>query len=50
MVQAEASILALKHRKAWHKVKAAKLTSWLEQSTNALVTKWRAAYTAAGGH
>lgn len=50
MVAAEASVLALKHRRAWHKVRAAKLRAWLQASTSTLVTKWRGAYTAAGGH
>ena len=49
MVQAEASLLALRHRKAWGKVKADALSSWLEASAATLTARWRAAYTAAGG-
>jgi hypothetical protein len=48
-VEAEASLLALRHRKAWHGVKKDSLRSWLRDSTAALVARWRAAYAAAGG-
>jgi hypothetical protein len=50
MVQAEASILALRHRAAWgRRVKASALTLWLSASAATLTARWRAAYTAAGG-
>ncbi len=49
MVEAEASILALRHRKAWHSVKKDDLRSWLGDSAATLVSRWRATYAAAGG-
>jgi hypothetical protein len=50
VVQSEASQLALRHRAAWPQVTADQLTSWLRGSSAALVSRWRAAYTASGGH
>jgi hypothetical protein len=41
-VQAEASILARRHRKAWHKVKKSDLRTWLGNSAATLVDRWRA--------
>jgi hypothetical protein len=49
MVQAEASILARLHRKAWHKPKKSDLRAWLGDSTATLAARWRATYAAAGG-
>jgi hypothetical protein len=49
MVEAEASALALAHRKAWHKVKKDDLRAWLRDSAVTLVDRWRATYRAAGG-
>jgi hypothetical protein len=49
MVQAEASILALRNRSAWGRVRAPALRGWLEASATALTARWRTAYTAAGG-
>lgn len=49
MVQAEASLLAQRHRRAWGHVKGDKLTVWLRDSAAVLTARWRAAYTAAGG-
>jgi Uncharacterized protein conserved in bacteria (DUF2252) len=49
IVEAEASVLALHHRKAWHKVKKDELRAWLRDSAAVLVDRWRATYTAAGG-
>jgi uncharacterized protein (DUF2252 family) len=48
MLQAEASLLANKHRDAWH-VDRALLRAWLEGSAQTVTARWRAAYTAAGG-
>jgi hypothetical protein len=50
MVAAEASLLAVRHRKAWGHTNPNKLESWLSQSAATLTARWRAAYTAAGGH
>lgn len=49
VVEAEASVLALHHRKAWHKVKKDDLRSWLRDSAAVLTARWRATYAAAGG-
>jgi hypothetical protein len=49
MVQAEAGLLALAHRKAWGHVKSDKLAAWLETSAATVTARWRATYTAAGG-
>jgi uncharacterized membrane protein len=49
MVEAEASLLALRHRKAWHNVKKDDLRDWLRDSAATLVSRWRATYRAAGG-
>lgn len=49
VVEAEASILALRHRKAWHNVKKDGLRAWLHDSAATLVSRWRATYQAAGG-
>jgi hypothetical protein len=49
MVEAQASVMALRHRKAWHKVKKDDLRAWLRDSTATLVSRWRATYAAAGG-
>jgi hypothetical protein len=49
MVQAEASLLAAKHRSGWGSVNQAKLQTWLRESAATLTARWRAAYTAAGG-
>src|SRR5262249_27460794 len=48
-VEAEASVLALRHRKAWNKVKKDDLRAWLRDSAATLVSRWRATYRAAGG-
>ena len=48
-VAAEASQLALRHRKAWHKPKRGDLHDWLRDSTATLVDRWRAGYAAIGG-
>jgi hypothetical protein len=50
MVQAEASLLALAHAGAWGHVATDKLHDWLRDSSAMLTARWRAAYTAAGGH
>jgi hypothetical protein len=42
-------VLALRHRKAWHKVKKDDLRAWLRDSAARLVSRWRATYRAAGG-
>jgi hypothetical protein len=49
MIRAEASLLALRHRKAWGKVHDDDLTKWLTKSGRTLSDRWRAAYLAAGG-
>jgi len=49
MLQAEASLLALKHAQAWGKVKTADLGPWLRTSAAVLSTRWRSAYLTAGG-
>ena len=49
IVEAEASVLALHHRKAWDKVKKDDLRTWLRDSAAVLVDRWRATYAAAGG-
>ncbi len=49
MVQAEASLLAAKHRDGWRNVSPKKLKVWLHDSAAVLTTRWRAAYAAAGG-
>jgi len=49
LVMAEASVMALRHRKAWNKVKKDDLRSWLRDSSATLVARWRATYAAAGG-
>ena len=49
MVEAEASLMALRHRKAWHHVKKSALRTWLGDSAATLTARWRATYQAAGG-
>ena len=49
LVAAEASQLALAHRKAWGKVKKSELSAWLSASAATLTARWRGAYAAAGG-
>ena len=49
MVETEAGLLALAHRKAWGHVKSNKLSAWLEASAATVTARWRATYTAAGG-
>jgi hypothetical protein len=49
LIKAEASLLGMKHRKAWGKVKTSKLSDWLEKSAATLTARWRATYAAAGG-
>ncbi len=50
MVRAEASLLALQHRGGWGQIHAAELTTWLRASARTVTSRWRATYTAAGGH
>ncbi len=50
MVQAEASMLGVRHRSGWGKVKRAALTAWLHDSAATLTARWRDVYTSAGGH
>ena len=49
VIQAEASMLGVRHRSAWGDVKSKALTSWLRASAATLVSRWRATYTDAGG-
>jgi len=50
VVQAEASLLALRHRDAWGHVDTSHLESWLHDSAATLTARWRDAYAAVGGH
>jgi|GEM_PF-3288421 len=49
VIQAEASMLGVRHRSAWGDVKSKKLTSWLRASAATLVSRWRATYARGGG-
>jgi hypothetical protein len=42
-------LLALRHRDAWGHVHTKQLADWLRDSAATLTTRWREAYTAAGG-
>lgn len=50
LVATQASVLALAHRDAWGDVKKKALRSWLHDSAATLTTRWRKAYSKAGGH
>ncbi len=47
---AETSLMALRHRAAWAGSDPAALRTWLRESAATVTARWRAAYTAAGGH
>lgn len=49
MIQAEASLMALKHRGAWQGVTSDQLKPWLRESAATVVARWRGAYIADGG-
>ena len=49
MLQAEASLLADKHRAAWAGIDPAALRAWLAASAATLTARWRACYAGAGG-
>jgi hypothetical protein len=48
-VQAQASLLGVRHRPAWGRVKTPRLATWLRDSAATLTERWRAAYTSDGG-
>jgi Uncharacterized protein conserved in bacteria (DUF2252) len=49
MTKAEASLLARKHRAAWAAFDPTAVRAWLAASAATLTTRWRDAYSAAGG-
>ncbi|HUJ62992.1 MAG TPA: DUF2252 family protein, partial [Kofleriaceae bacterium] len=48
-IQAEASMLAHKHRAAWAGYDPEAVRAWLSASAQTLIGRWRAAFTAGGG-